>query len=194
MIRGYRYQKVNLRISEEGQRVYFNAESHKDYTQIKGIALTVGYEGALYGSTFGFRVDEKEVMDESHEAHLLVFSNDVAPNKKMLFFETPIPVNSSKIEGIYTDSSLQSLLGNASYNLSGGVISKNDVNVKKTYVSGKELVKFSNFEADAFQIFNGSGIIGGIGSIGGGVISPYPVTVVYYPYDVKVTLLLTRQA
>ncbi len=189
MIRGFRFQKVSLRISKSGQRVYFNAESHKDFTQIKGIALSVGYEGALYGSTFGFRVDEKEVLDESHEAHLLVFGNDVAPNRKMLFFEIPIPINSSKIEGIYTDSSLQDLLGNASYNPGGGIISKNDVNVKKTYVSGKEVVKYSNFQVDGFQMFSGGGF-----SMGGGfaVASPPPVTVVYYPYDVKVTLLLTR--
>lgn len=187
MIRGYRFQKVSLRISESGQRVYFNAESHKDFTMIKGIALTVGHEGALYGSTFGFRVDEKEVLDESHEAHLLVFGNDVAPNKKMLHFEIPIPVNSSKIEGIYTDSSLQDLLGNASYSPGGGIISKSDVNIKKTYVSGKEVVKYSNFQVDGFQMYSP----GGFGSIGI-VTTPAPVPVVYYPYDVKVTLLLTR--
>ncbi|PZF71557.1 hypothetical protein [Taibaiella soli] len=187
MIRGFRFQKVSLRISKSGQRVYFNTESHKDFTQLKGIALTVGHEGALYGSTFGFRIDEKEVLDESHEAHLLVFGNDVAPNRKMLLFEIPIPINSSKIEGIYTDSSLQDLLGNASYNPGGGIISKNDVNVKKTYVSGKEVVKYSNFQVDGFQMLSGSGF-----SIGGYSVTPAPVTVVYYPYDVKVTLLLTR--
>ena len=188
MIRGFRFQKVSLRISKSGQRVYFNTESHKDFTLLKGIALTVGHEGALYGSTFGFRVDEKEVLDESHEAHLLVFGKDVAPNRKMLFFEIPIPISSSKIEGIYTDSSLQDLLGNASYNPSGGIISKNDVNVKKTYVSGKEVVKFSNFQVDGFQMFSGGGF-----SIGGyAVTTPPPVTTVYYPYDVKVTSLLTR--
>lgn len=186
MIRGYRFQKVSLRISESGQRVYFNTESHKDYTQIKGIALSVGHVGALYGSTFGFRVDEKEVLDESHEAHLLVFGSDVAPNKKMLFFEIPIPINSSKIEGIYTDSSLQGLLGNASYNPGGGIISKSDVNIKKTYVSGKEVVKYSNFQVDSLQVFSPGGLGGGF------VVTPAPTTVVYYPYDVKVTLLLTR--
>lgn len=190
MIRGFRHQKVSLRISESGQRVYFNTESHKDYTQLKGIALSVGYEDALYGSTFGFRVDEKEILDESHEAHLLVFSNDVPPNKKMLLFETPVPINSSRIEGIYTDSSLQTLLGNASYNPGGGIIPKSDVNIKKTYVSGKELVKFSNFEVDSFQVFSGSGIFGTIGGIVG--TPTQPVAAVYYPYDVKVTLLLTR--
>lgn len=193
MIRGFRYQKVSLRISESGQRVYFNTESHKDYTLLKGIALSVGYSDALYGSTFGFRVDEKEILDESHEAHLLVFSNDLPPNKKMLFFETPVPINSSKIEGIYTDSSLQTLLGNASYNPGGGIIPKSDVNIKKTYVSGKELVKFSNFEADSFQMFSGSGVFGGFSGFGGIVSTPaQPATAVYYPYDVKVTLLLTR--
>lgn len=189
MIRGYRYQKVSLRISQSGQRVYFNTESHKDYTQLKGIALTVGYSGALYGSTFGFRVDEKEVLDEAHEAHLLVFSDDVAPNKKMLFFETPIPVTSSKIEGIYTDSSLQGLLGNASYSPGGGVIPKSDVNIKKTYVSGKELVKFSNFQVDNFQVASGSGVFG---SFSAAAAAPSPAAPVYYPYDVKITLLLTR--
>lgn len=185
MIRGYRFQKVSLRVSEKGQRVYFNTESDKDFTLLKGIALSVGYEQALYGSTFGFRVDEKEIMDESHEAHLLVFSNDIAPNRKMLFFETPVAVNTSKIEGIYTDSSLQSLLGNASYNPSGGVISKNAVNIKKTYVSGKSVVKFVTVAGDTFQVQAGSGF--------GTVFAPTPPSVnVFYPYDVKVTLLLTR--
>lgn len=186
MILGYRFQKVNLRISKSGQRVYFNAESHKDYTKIKGISLSVGYEGALYGSTFGFRVDEKEVLDESHEAHLLVFSEDIDPNKRMLFFETPIPIHSSKIEGIYTDSSIQGLLGNASYNPSGGVISKNEVNIKKTYVSGKDIVKYSNFSVDTTLLLSGS-----FGS-GIGLVSAAPAPTVYYPYDVRVILLLTK--
>lgn len=190
MILGFRYQKVNLRISKSGQRVYFNTDTHKDFTKIKGIALSVGYEGALYGSTFGFRVDEKEVLDESHEAHLLVYSGDISPNNRMLVFDTPMPVSTSKIEGIYTDSSLQGLLGNASYNPGGGIISKSDVNVKKTYVSGKEVVKFSNFQVEGFQgTFNG-----GVFS-GGGIISspaPAPAQAVYYPYDVKVTLLLLK--
>jgi hypothetical protein len=183
MILGYRFQQVNLRISKSGQRVYFNTDSIKDFGQIKGIALSVGYDGALYGSTFGFRVDEKEILDESHEAHLLVFGNDVAPNSRMLFFETPIPVHSSKIEGIYTDGSLQTLLGNASESPGGGIISKNDVNVKKTYVSGKDLVKFSSFSVDNFQLFTGGS---------GFVMATPPVATVYYPYDVKVTLLLLK--
>lgn len=191
MILGYRFQKINLRISQPGQRVYFNTESHKDFTKIKGIALSVGYEDALHGSTFGFRVSEKEVLDESHEAHLLVFSNDITPNKRMLFFETPIPVNSSKIEGIYTDTSLQGLLGNSSYSPSGGVISKNQVNIKKTYVSGKETVKYSNFSVDNSQvILSGSG--GGVIVAGAVAGAPAPTQVVYYPYDVRVILLLSK--
>ncbi len=193
MILGYRFQKVKLRISKAGQRVYFNTETDKDFTMLKGIALSVGYEGALYGSTFGFRVDEKEIFDESHEAHLLVYSNDISPNSKMLLFEMPVPVKSSKVEGIYTDSSLQSLLDNASYNPSGGVISRNEVNIKKTYVSGKEVVKFSNFTVDDNLVAyagSGSGFGGGFGI--GAAPAPDPAAQVYYPYDVRVILFLSK--
>ncbi|GAA4457054.1 hypothetical protein [Rurimicrobium arvi] len=190
MIRSFRFQKVSLRISAAGQRVYFNAESHKDYSLLKGISLSVGYADALYGSTFGLRVDEKEILDESHEAHLLVYGDDVPPNKKLLLFDTPVPISSSKIEGIYTDSSIQGLLGNASYSPGGGVIPKSNVNIKKTYVSGKELVKFSNFTADLVQLQMGTGLIGVSG--GFSPVRTVPVASLYYPYDVKVSLFLTR--
>ncbi|GEM_PF-5143995 len=195
MIQGYRFQKVSLRISKSGQRVYFNAESHKDFSMLKGIALSVGYDGALFGSTFGFRVDEKKVLDESHEAHLLVFGNDVPPNDRMLFFETPIPIHSAKLEGIYTDSALQSLLGNISYSPGGGVIAATDVNVKKTYVSGKDIVSYSNAVVDNVPVYNAPINIGlgnssmTMPSTGA---SPSATTPVYYPYDVKITMFLSR--
>lgn len=196
MILGYRFQKVSLRISRSGQRVYFNGESHKDFSLLKGIALSVGYDGALFGSTFGFRVDEKKVLDESHEAHLLVFGNDVAPNNRMLFFETPIPIQSSKLEGIYTDSALQSLLGNISYSPGGGVIASTDVNVKKTYVSGKDIVSYSNAVVDNVPVYNAPTNIslgnGGM-AIPGTAASPSAPAPVYYPYDVKITMLLSRK-
>ena len=197
MIHGYRYQKVSIRISQSGQRVYFNTESHKDFSLLKGIALSVGYDNALFGSTFGFRVDEKKVLDESHEAHLLVFGSDVPPNKRMLFFETPIPIHSSKLEGIYTDSALQALLGNISYSPGGGVIAQTDVNVKKTYVSGKDIVSYTTAVVDALPAYNSSsGVL--VGSGGGGVAirgtagSPGQVRPVYYPYDVKITMFLSK--
>lgn len=195
MIQGYRFQKVSLRISKSGQRVYFNAESHKDFSMLKGIALSVGYDGALFGSTFGFRVDEKKVLDESHEAHLLVFGNDVSPNDRMLFFETPIPIHSAKLEGIYTDSALQSLLGNISYSPGGGVIAATDVNVKKTYVSGKDIVSYSNAVVDNVPVYNAPINIGlgnssmTMPSTGASPSAPPPV---YYPYDVKITMFLSR--
>ncbi|MBS1773912.1 MAG: hypothetical protein JST82_13725 [Bacteroidetes bacterium] len=202
MIHGYRFQKVSLRISQSGQRVYFNTESHKDFSVLKGIALSVGYENALFGSTFGFRVDEKKVLDESHEAHLLVFGNDIAPNERMLFFETPIPIHSSKLEGIYTDSALQSLLGNISYSPGGGVIAQTDVNVKKTYVSGKDIVSYSNAVVDVLPAYNASNVavVGGGGTAmsgaGATAAAPPPGTPpppVYYPYDVKITMFLSKQ-
>lgn len=195
MIQGYRFQKVSLRISKSGQRVYFNAESHKDFSMLKGIALSVGYDGALFGSTFGFRVDEKKVLDESHEAHLLVFGNDVPPNDRMLFFETPIPIHSAKLEGIYTDSALQSLLGNISYSPGGGVIAATDVNVKKTYVSGKDIVSYGNAVVDNVPVYNAPINIGlgnssmTMPSTGA---SPSATAPVYYPYDVKITMFLSR--
>lgn len=195
MIQGYRFQKVSLRISKSGQRVYFNTESHKDFSMLKGIALSVGYDGALFGSTFGFRVDEKKVLDESHEAHLLVFGNDVPPNARMLFFETPIPIHSAKLEGIYTDSALQSLLGNISYSPGGGVIAATDVNVKKTYVSGKDIVSYSNAVVDNVPVYNAPINIGlgnssmTMPSTGA---SPSASAPVYYPYDVKITMFLSR--
>ncbi len=195
MIQGYRFQKVSLRISKSGQRVYFNAESHKDFSMLKGIALSVGYDGALFGSTFGFRVDEKKVLDESHEAHLLVFGNDVPPNNRMLFFEKPIPIHSAKLEGIYTDSALQSLLGNISYSPGGGVIAATDVNVKKTYVSGKDIVSYGNAVVDNVPVYNAPINIGlgnssmTMPSTGASPSAPTPV---YYPYDVKITMFLSR--
>lgn len=195
MIQGYRFQKLSLRISRSGQRVYFNAESHKDFSMLKGIALSVGYDGAMFGSTFGFRVDEKKVLDENHEAHLLVFGNDVPPNNRMLFFEKPIPIYSSKLEGIYTDSALQSLLGNISYSPGGGVIAQTDVNVKKTYVSGKDIVSYSNAVVDTLPAYNAPTniVVGGGGiAIPGTAGSPSAPVQVYYPYDVKITMFLSR--
>lgn len=189
MIRGFRYQKVSLRISERGQRVYFNTESHKDYSLLKGLALSVGYDQALHGSTFGFRVDEKEILDESHEAHLLVFGNDVSPARKMLLFEMPVPVHASKIEGIYTDTAIQGLLSGMNYNPGGGIIPKSQVNIKKTYVSGKEIVKYGTSVPDVPGHIILPPDTGGIGNplMVSSVTAP-----VYYPYDVKITLLLTR--
>ncbi len=198
MTRGFRYQQVSLRISESGQRVYFNAESHKDYTLLKGISLSVGYEAALFGSTFGFRVNEKKILDESHEAHLLVFGNDVPHNQRMLFFETPVPIHASKLEGIYTDSALQALLGNTSYSPGGGVIPPADVNVKKTFVSGKDIVSYSRVIADAVLVSDNAGVIVGGGGLGTGPVagSPDPTNPsnplsVYYPYDVRITMYLS---
>lgn len=178
----FKYQQFKLRVGKLGQRIYFRSETEKDYHFIKGISLSIGYEGALYGSTFGFRVDEKEVLDESHEAHLLVFSNDNAPNQRMLFFKKPIPIKGSKLEGVYTDTALQGLLNNISSNPSGGIISKNDINVIKTYVSGKDLMSFNVFAVDAgLTAYTSSAPI---------LSSPAPI--VYYPYDVRVQLLLSK--
>jgi hypothetical protein len=179
---GFKYQQFKLRVGKTGQRIYFRSESEKDYNFIKGISLSIGYEGALYGSTFGFRVDEKEVLDESHEAHLLVFSNDNAPNQRMLFFKKPISINSSKLEGVYTDTALQGLLNNISNNPSGGIISKNDINITKTYVSGKDLMSFNVFAVDA----------GLTAYTSSAPILAVPAPIVYYPYDVRVQLLLSK--
>ena len=182
---GFKYQQFKLRVGKSGQRIYFRSESEKDYSFIKGISLSVAYEGALFGSTFGFRVDEKEVLDESHEAHLLVFSNDNAPNQRMLFFKKPIPIKGSKLEGVYTDTALQGLLNNISNNPSGGIISKNDINVIKTYVSGKDLMSFNVFAVDAGLVAYTSTAL---------LTPPSSTTtpVVYYPYDVRVQLLLSK--
>jgi len=195
-MRGFRYQQVSLRISHKGQRVYFNAESHKDYTLLKGIALSIGYESALFGSTFGFRVNEKKILDESHEAHLLVFGNDVPPNQRMMFFEAPVPLQASKLEGIYTDSALQALLGNTSYSPGGGVIPPAEVNIKKTFVSGKDIVSYSPVIADAILIADNTGVFTGGGGLssGGAAGSPDPSNPVqvYYPYDVRITMYLSK--
>jgi len=179
---GFKYQQFKLRVGKTGQRIYFRSESEKDYQYIKGIALSVAYDGALYGSTFGFRVDEKEVLDESHEAHLLVFSNDNAPNQRMLFFKKPIPIKGAKLEGVYTDTALQGLLNNISNNPSGGIISKNDINITKTYVSGKDLMSFNVFAVDA----------GLTAYTSSAPILAVPAPIVYYPYDVRVQLLLSK--
>lgn len=179
---GFKYQQFKLRVGKSGQRIYFRSETEKDYHFIKGISLSIGYEGALYGSTFGFRVDEKEVLDESHEAHLLVFSNDNAPNQRMLFFKKPIPIKGSKLEGVFTDTALQGLLNNISSNPSGGIISKNDINVIKTYVSGKDLMSFNVFAVDA----------GLMAYTSSAPILAIPAPIVYYPYDVRVQLLLSK--
>lgn len=178
----FKYQRIKLRVSKVGQRIYFKSESVNGFKFIKSIALHIGNDQALLGSTFGFRVDEKEVFDESHEAHLLTYSNDTAPNDKRTFFEKPIAINSAKLEGIYTDSALQGLLDNISNNPNGGVISKNDINVIKTYVSGKDILSFNVFAVDAGMI----AYTGGIGLIS----STTPQ--VYYPYDVQIELLLTK--
>lgn len=184
MAKGFTFQTINLRVSDIGQRIYFKSESIIGYSKIAGLSLKIGHEGALYGSTFGFRVAEKEVLDESHECHLLTFSDNLAPSEKMLFFEKPIPVDVSKIEGIYTDSALQGLLENLSNNPGGGIISKNDINVVKTYVSGKDLMSFQTFAVDA-------GIVAYSGSIS--LIPPSSsIPIVYYPYDVRIRLLLLK--
>lgn len=182
---GFKYQQFKLRVGKSGQRIYFRSESEKDFNFIKGISLSICYEGALYGSTFGFRVDEKEVLDESHEAHLLVFSNDNAPNQRMLYFKKPIPIKGSKLEGVYTDTALQGLLNNISSNPSGGIISKNDINVIKTYVSGKDLMSFNVFAVDAGLVAYTSTAL---------LTPPASTTIpeVFYPYDVRVQLLLTK--
>lgn len=182
MALGFKYQQFKLRVGKSGQRIYFRSESEKDYQYIKGIALSIAYDGALYGSTFGFRVDEKEVLDESHEAHLLVFSNDNAPNQRMLFFKKPIPIKGSKLEGVYTDTALQGLLNNISNSPSGGIISKNDINITKTYVSGKDLMSFNVFAVDA----------GLTAYTSSAPILAVPAPIVYYPYDVRVQLLLSK--
>lgn len=182
MALGFKYQQFKLRVGKSGQRIYFRSESEKDYQFIKGIALSIAYDGALYGSTFGFRVDEKEVLDESHEAHLLVFSNDNAPNQRMLFFKKPIPIKGSKLEGVYTDTALQGLLHNISNNPSGGIISKNDINITKTYVSGKDLMSFNVFAVDA----------GLTAYTSSAPILAVPAPIVYYPYDIRVQLLLSK--
>lgn len=179
---GFKYQKFKLRVGKSGQRIYFRSESEKDFNFIKGIALSVAYEGALYGSTFGFRVDEKEVFDESHEAHLLVFGDDIPPNEQMLFFKKPIPIKGSKLEGVYTDTALQGLLNNISNNPSGGIISKNDINISKTYVSGKDLMSFNVFAVDAgLTAYTSSSLV-----------APSIAPVLNYPYDVRVQLLLSK--
>ena len=178
----FKYQKIKLRVSKIGQRIYFKSESINGFKYIKSIALHIGNENALFGSTFGFRVDEKEIFDESHEAHLLTYANDSAPNERKLLFEKPIAINGSKIEGIYTDCALQGLLDNISNNPNGGVISKNDINVIKTYVSGKDIMSFNVFAVDA-------GMLAYTGSIG---LIPSPSPQIYYPYDVRIELLLTK--
>jgi hypothetical protein len=169
-----------LRISKAGQRLYFHAESDKDYRYIKAISLSVGYEGALYGSTFGFRVDEKEILDESHEVHLLVFGDDTPPGEKMLFFSPLVPVHSSKVEGIYTDSGMQALLGWGGYGVGGGLIPAGERNILKSYVSGREIVKYTDMAS------SGSAFSGVTGTNGGAAGT------MAYPYDVRVILLLSK--
>lgn len=182
MALGFKYQQFKLRVGKSGQRIYFRSESEKDFNFIEGISLSIGYKDALYGSTFGFRVDEKEVLDESHEAHLLVFCEDNSPKERMLFFKKPIPIKGSKLEGVFTDTALQGLLNNISSNPGGGVISKNDINVIKTYVSGKDLMSFNVFAVDAGLLAYASSV----------PVSPTSAPAVYYPYDVRVQLLLTK--
>lgn len=182
MALGFKYQQFKLRVGKSGQRIYFRSESEKEFNFIKGISLSIGNEAALYGSTFGFRVDEKEVLDESHEAHLLVFCSDNAPGDRMLFFKKPIPIKGSKLEGVFTDTAMQGLLNNISSNPSGGIISKNDINIIKTYVSGKDLLSFNVFAIDA----------GLLAYTSGAPTSATPQPAVYYPYDVRVQLLLTK--
>lgn len=177
MIAGFRFQTIRLRISQRGQRVYFNGISDKDFRFIRAICLSVGSVQALYGSTIGIRIDEKEILDESHEAHLLVFGPNLPPNEQMLSLNPHVPVQSSKIEGIYTDCSLQGLLGNAGSNTGGGIISKNEIKIKKTYVSGKDIVKYSNTAVDSSTVVTST------------VNTNKSAK---YPYDVRITFLLGK--
>jgi hypothetical protein len=105
----------------------------------------------------------------------------------MMFFEKPIAIQSSKIEGIYTDSALQGLLNNVSTHPSGGVIPKADISISKTYVSGKDLMSFNAFAVDAgIAAFSSSGAISTIST-------PTAATpMLNYPYDVRIELLLTQ--
>jgi hypothetical protein len=194
MALGFKFQSFKLRVGKSGQRIYFRSEAVKDYPYLKGIALSIPYEGALYGSTFGFRVAEKEVLDESHEAHLLVFGQDNPTNERMLFFKKPIPINNSKLEGVYTDTALQGLLQNISNNPSGGIISKNDINISKTYVSGKDLMSYQVFSVDAGLVAYSSGIsmLPTSSPSPSTPSSPSTPTELYYPYDVRVQLLLSQ--
>lgn len=176
-------QSINIRVNHVGESIYFHADSLTDFKHIVAMKLTIANTKSIYGSTIGFRVDEKEVLDNSHEAHLLQYGTNVAPNERKKVFRFPIAVNNSKLEGVYTDSYLQGLLSYDSSNPNGGVISKNSINVNKTYVSGKESNSFNSFAADAGLL----AFSAGLGT------SPVPATRVYFPYDVRIKWFLSNQ-
>lgn len=178
----FTWQRISLRISRQGQSVYFSSQSPKDFHLLTALCLNVRNQQAMIGSTFGLRIDEARILDESHEAHLLSFSPDVSYSERFLPLEPAVSVNCSRIEGIYTDGFMQSLLKQSTTWQTPGLIPQSTVSTRKTFVSGKESFSYSEQvssnpeQSDSFTNAQGS------------TVNPRP----QYPYDVSVYFLYKR--
>jgi hypothetical protein len=100
----HKFQQIKVRIPAAGVAVRFNAETDKQYKNIRGIFVHLPDDRAIIGSLIGFKVNGQEVFEEAHEVRLLTCGNQVAPNAKYFLLEELLEGGGSSIEGKFTDS------------------------------------------------------------------------------------------
>jgi hypothetical protein len=109
-MKNHKFQQIRLRISEAGQSVRFNAESDKNYKRIRGIHVSMPDKKAVTGTMLGLKVNNIEVLDDSHEVKLLTCGDAVAPNQMFFLFEDKIEAGGVMMDGRYTDGGLYPML------------------------------------------------------------------------------------
>lgn len=102
-MKNHKFQQVRIPISFPSESAKYSAQTDKQYARIRGIYISLPDDKLMAGTLLGFKVNNQEVFDESHEVKLLTSGHGVAPNQKFFLFEESIEAAGSSLNGTLTD-------------------------------------------------------------------------------------------
>lgn len=102
-----KYQRIPVVIASAGISAGFSANTDKLYKNITGIAVSLPFDGSLYGTTLALKIASEEIFDEQFEVKLIAVNSEVAADSKFYpgTIKNPFnePAEGSLVDGKFTD-------------------------------------------------------------------------------------------
>lgn len=96
------YEKIEIKVNENGQQVPFTHTTEIDHTQIIGIAQVFSNDLAVPNSQLKLSVEGQQIFPTGFESKLIHAGQEVPPDEKFLTYINR-EAHQVKVEGTFTD-------------------------------------------------------------------------------------------